>query len=54
MPPTLGHDPAATPIAVVLGGPAAHQHRDLAEIRGLHAGSPTMRTSVCSTTPFIW
>ena len=30
---------------------AAEQHCNLAE---LHAASPTIRTSVCSTTPFIW
>src|SRR5258706_5046770 len=30
---------------------ASKEDRDLAE---LHAASPTMRTSVCSTTPFIW
>ncbi len=45
------HHAAALERDVALRGFAAHEHGNLAEI---HAGSPTTRTSVESTTPFIW
>src|SRR5260221_7251923 len=47
----LQHHGAALQRNFALRRFAAEKHGNLAE---LHAASPTMRTSVCSTTPFIW
>src|SRR6185295_586260 len=47
----LEHHAAAFEGDLALGRLAAQQHGNLAE---LHSASPTMRTSVCSSTPFIW